>query len=63
MSNMQPRTMGYGGQNMGGSAMFNGQQNNPMNSQNSFGLQPMRTQKNTQQSKPLGQSDLDDLLG
>lgn len=63
--NMQGGNMGFVGKNMGGGAMFSAQQNNPMNNQNSFGLQPMGRQQLTssQNSKPLGQSDLDDLLG
>ncbi|CAC5369633.1 SCYL2 [Mytilus coruscus] len=65
MPNMQTGTMGYTGHNMGGGAMFNNQPINSMNSQNSFGLQPMGSQQfsQTQPTKKLGQSDLDDLLG
>ncbi|XP_052064177.1 SCY1-like protein 2 isoform X2 [Mytilus californianus] len=65
MPNMQTGTMGYTGHNMGGGAMFNNQPINTMTGQNSFGLQPMGSQQfsQTQPTKKLGQSDLDDLLG
>lgn len=64
--NMSGGSLGFVGQNMGGSAMFNKQQVNPMNSQNTLGgMQPMGTQQFTQSqpAKKLGQSELDDLLG
>lgn len=64
--NMPSGSSGFVGQNMGGSAMFNNQQVDPMNSQNTFGgMHPMGTQQFTQSqpAKKLGQSELDDLLG